>query len=139
MPEEQEKIVRKWHSMADPSDTLEVRRYQILLAARLHARCQEKTVRKTMSVLRELTLPEKLTVDEVVKFDPEVLANHISNLQYYNVKSQQIVKAAQEVKSRHGGIVPEDEFSLLQITGIGKTFADLLAFVNTREAHEKYK
>jgi endonuclease III len=137
--DEQDKIVRKWHSMADSSVSLEDRRYQILLAARLHARCQEPTVRKAMAVLRDLVKPETLSINEIIKLDPEVLANHITNLQYYNVKAAQIVKAANEIKSQHGGLVPEDEFSLLQITGIGKTFADLLAFVNTREAHERYK
>jgi endonuclease III len=140
-PEEQIKIIRKWHSMADPLASLEVRRYQVLLAARLHARCQEITVRKAVLKLREhfasLSETKTITVDEMAKSDPEELAIHISSLQFYNVKAKQIVKAAQEIQSRHGGIVPEDEFSLLQITGIGKTFADLLAFVNTREAHER--
>ena len=137
--DEQDTIVRKWHSMADPSASLENRRYQILLAARLHARCQEPTVRKAMAVLRDLVKPEELSVNEIIKFDPEVLANHITNVQYYNAKAAQIVKAAHEIKSQHGGLVPEDEFSLLQINGIGKTFADLLSFVNTREAHENFK
>ena len=137
--DEQDTIVRKWHSMADPSASLENRRYQILLAARLHARCQEPTVRKAMAVLRDLVKPEELSVNEIMKFDPEVLANHITNVQYYNAKAAQIVKAAHEIKSQHGGLVPEDEVSLLQITGIGKTFADLLSFVNTREAHENFK
>jgi endonuclease III len=76
-----------------------------------------------------------LTVDEVAKCDPEVLANLISNLQFYNVKARQVVQAACEIKSRFRGEVPEDQFSLTQITGIGKCFADLLAFVNTRERH----
>jgi len=139
-PEEQIRIIRKWHSMADPLASLEVRRYQILLAARLHARCQETTVRKAILKLREhfasLSEAKTITVDEMAKIDPEILASHICSLQFYNVKAKQIVKAAQEIQSRHGGIVPEDEFSLLQITGIGKTFADLLAFVNKRETHE---
>jgi endonuclease III len=140
-PEEQIKIIRKWHSMADPLASMEARRYQVLLAARLHARCQEITVRKAVLKLREhfasLSETKTITVDEMAKSDPEELAIHISSLQFYNVKAKQIVKAAQEIQSRHGGIVPEDEFSLLQITGIGKTFADLLAFVNTKEAHER--
>lgn len=140
-PEEQIKIIRKWHSMADPLASLEARRYQVLLAARLHARCQEITVRKAVLKLREhfasLSEAKTITIDEMAKSDPEELAIHISSLQFYNVKAKQIVKAAQEIQSRHGGIVPEDEFSLLQITGIGKTFADLLAFVNTKEAHER--
>ena len=139
-PEVQERVTRKWHSMADPSASLEDRRYQILLAARLHARCQEPTVRKAIQKLREhfeSRSKTTITVDEMAKSDPEDLAVHISSLQFYNVKAKQIVKAAQEIQSQHGGIVPEDELSLLQITGIGKTFADLLAFVNTREAHER--
>lgn len=141
-PEEQTRISVKWHSMADPSASLEDRRYQVLLAARLHARCQEPTVRKAMTVLQKhfASLPETstITVQRMAGVDPETLAGHISNLQFYNAKAKQIVKAAQEIQGRHGGIVPEDEFSLLQITGIGKTFGDLLAFVNTRENHEKH-
>ena len=140
-PEEQNKIIRKWHSMADPLASLEDRRYQILLAARLHARCQEPTVRKAMLKLREHFAPlseaKTISIEEMAMSDPEELAGHISNLQFYNVKAKQIVKAAQEIQSRHGSIVPEDELSLLQITGIGKTFADLLAFVNKRETHER--
>ena len=139
-PREQIKIIRKWHSMADPLAPLEVRRFQILLAARLHARCQEITVRKAMKKLREYfssrSETKTITVAEIAKSDPQELAIHISSLQFYNAKAKQIVKAAQEIQSRHGGLVPEDEYSLLQITGIGKTFADLLAFVNKRETHE---
>ncbi|VEU43383.1 unnamed protein product [Pseudo-nitzschia multistriata] len=141
-PEEQSKIIRKWQSMADSSAPLEVRRYQVLLAARLHARCQEVTVRKAMKTLRDyfssLAEPKMVTVSVMANIDPGLLASHISNLQFYNAKAKQIVKAAQELLERHRGIVPEDECSLLKITGIGKTFADLLAFVNTREAHKKF-
>ncbi|KAG7361578.1 DNA glycosylase [Nitzschia inconspicua] len=134
--EEQNKITKKWHSLADPSASLEVRRYQVLLAARLHARCQEPTVRKAMNALRE-AMPEGVSVETMAAVDAEVLAHCISNLQFYNVKAQQVVKAAQEIQSRFQGEVPEDEFSLSQITGIGKCFADLLAFVNTRKKHEE--
>jgi endonuclease III len=133
--EEQDRIIRKWHSLADPSAPLEVRRYQVLLAARLHARCQEPAVRKAMDVLRD-TFPD-LAASTLAKIDPEILAQRITNLQYYNVKAKQIVKAAQEIEINYNGIVPEDETSLLKITGIGKVFADLLAVVNTRAAHGK--
>jgi hypothetical protein len=133
--EEQSKITKKWHSLVDPDAPLEVRRYQVLLAARLHARCQEPTVRKAMMALRE-AMPQGVTVENMADVDPEVLATCISNLQFYNVKARQVVKAAQEINTRFGGKVPEDEWSLSKITGIGKCFADLLAFVNTRQKHE---
>lgn len=131
--EEQEKIVIKWLSLVDPSASLETRRFQVLLSALLHARCQEPSVRKAISTLRG-TFTE-LTASIVAQADPEILAQHITNLQYYNTKSQYIVKAAKEIEFNFGGIVPEDELSLLKITGVGKVFADLLSFVNTRENH----
>jgi hypothetical protein len=45
------------------------------------------------------------------------------------------VKDANKMKSQFAGMVPEDEHSLRQVTGVGKVFAGLLAFVNTRSAH----
>jgi hypothetical protein len=135
--EEQDRITNKWHSMADPVAPLEVRRFQVLVAARLHARCQEPTVRKAMKSLQDAFQDSSFSVDEVAKADPEVLAHYINNLQFYNVKAKQIVKAANEIKAQFQGMVPEDEHSLLQITGVGKVFADLLAFVNTRAAHSQ--
>jgi len=36
-----DEFVTKWQSFASPTSTLENRRYQILLSARLHARCTE--------------------------------------------------------------------------------------------------
>ena len=131
--EEQDRITQKWHSLADASAPLEVRRFQVLVAARLHARCQEPSVRKAMAVLRK-AFPA-LTASNLAQADPEVLAHHITNLQYYNVKAKQLVKVAQEIQTHHDGIVPEDEASLLKLTGVGKVFADLLAHVNTRAAH----
>lgn len=151
--EEQDIITRKWHSLADPLAPLEVRRFQVFVAARLHARCQEPSVRKAMSVLREAfgtpstttttTTSEEddgigLNVSTVARADPQVLALHLTNLQYYNVKAQHIVKAAKEIETEFHGRVPEDETSLLRLTGVGKVFADLLAFVNTRKIHQRF-
>ena len=168
--EEQQRITKKWQSLADPNAPLEVRRFQVLVASRLHARCQEPSVRKAMSELRQLfhdnnsssndgsniatsTTPATAADNDpnagessnvssgsyfhartVAKADPEVLAHYMSNLQFYNVKAKHIVEASKQIVAQFGGIVPEDEHSLLQIIGIGKTFADLLAFVNTRKA-----
>lgn len=84
---------------------------------------------------------DDLTVSSVVQADPEVLAFHLTNLQYYNTKAQQLVKAAKEIETDFHGIMPEDDASLLRLTGVGKVFADdLLAFVNTtREIHERFE
>lgn len=139
--DEQKRITKKWHSMVvDKTAPIEAKRFQVLVAARLHARCQESTVRKAMKSLSDKLAGSGnskggFTVQTIAASDAEVLASCITNLQFFNSKAEQIVKAAKEIKTRFGGIVPEDEHSLLQITGIGKCFADLLAFVNTRKAH----
>jgi HhH-GPD superfamily base excision DNA repair protein len=137
--EEQEGIVHKWHTMADPTASLEDKRFQILVAARLHARCQDGPVRKAMKELRSYfdSSNQQLTVKAMATADPDDLHTSIKNLQYYITKAANLVKAAQELKVRYGGRVPEDEHSLKQITGIGPVLADLLAFVNTRARHRE--
>jgi endonuclease III len=132
-PEEQERIRIKWHSLADPKAPLQVRRFQIFVAARLHAQCQEPVVRKTMEALREQFV--ELNVDALAQCDPEVLAVVLSSVQYYNTKAKHLVTASLEIQSRFQGKVPESEALLRQITGIGPVMADLLAFVNTVKAH----
>lgn len=140
--DEQERIVKKWHSLVDPEASLEDRRFQVLVAARIHARCQEGQVRKAMKELmtyfRENSAVGVLSVESMAAIeDPEVMVPCIRNLQYHNAKAKHLVKAAQEIKSQFRGKVPEDEFSLKQISGIGPVFADLLAFVNTKARHEE--
>jgi endonuclease III len=131
--DEQERIVQKWHSLADSSAPLETRRFQVLVAARLHARCQEPVVRKCMDALRQEYAP--LDAATLSRADPEKLAITLSSLQYYNVKAKHCVTAANQVQTQFQGIVPEQESELLKITGIGPVLADVLAFVNTIEAH----
>jgi endonuclease III len=134
--EEQLKIIQKWHAMADSTTPLEDRRFQVLVAARLHARCQEGPTRKAMKALRE-TFDGTLTVTSMAEADPEAFIPSITNLQYYSTKAKQLVKAAREIQAQFRGQVPEREHSLKQITGIGPVLADLLAFVNTRERHQE--
>ena len=149
-PEEQAKIVRKWHGLIDETASMEDKRFQVFVAARLHARCQEAQVRKAMIKLRayfasdpaaidgnenQQESPPSLSVHSMASADPEALLPAISNLQYHNTKAKQLVKAAQEIRTRYGGKVPKSEHSLKQITGIGPMIADLLAFVNTEAKH----
>jgi len=49
---ERQILISKWHSFADPNAPIEQRRFQVLVAARLHARCQEPVVLKAMDKLR---------------------------------------------------------------------------------------
>lgn len=132
-PEEQERIRIKWHSLAHSKAPLQVRRFQVLVAACLHVRCQEPVVRKVMEALQEQFV--ELNVDALANCDPEGLAIVLSSLQYYNTKAKHLVAASRQIKSQYRGKVPEAESLLRQITGIGPVMADLLASVNTVEAH----
>ena len=133
---EQEKIRHKWHSLADVTARLEDRRFQVLVASRLHARCQETVVRRCMKDLRD-AMGGQLTAVGLSKADPEVLSIILKSLQFYNVKSKQIVKAAQEILLHFDGKVPENEIDLQKITGIGPIMGDLLACINTRASYKK--
>lgn len=50
---ERQELISKWHKFADPNTPIEQQRFQVLVAARLHARCQEPVVLKAMDKLRK--------------------------------------------------------------------------------------
>ncbi len=47
-----EECIAKWHSFADHTAPIEYQRFQVMIAARLHARCHENSVKKAMEGLR---------------------------------------------------------------------------------------
>lgn len=125
-------VTTKWLSFVNPlTNDIEEKRFQIFVAARLHARCQDGQVRKAMNCLYEKICP--FTVQTIATSNTELISSCLSNLQYHNVKSEQIVKAAQVIIASYGGVVPEDENDLKTLPGIGPVFADLLSSINTRE------
>ncbi len=132
-------LIAKWHAFADPNTSVEQQRFQILVAARLHARCQANVVSKTMDRLRSFfneSFPYKgggLTVHSLAGADPQSdIAPLLSSILFGNVKANQIVQAARDVRSKFGGEVPESKCSLTDITGIGPKLAEVLAVVNRR-------
>lgn len=136
-PEEVDKVKAKWYGFLQQDDSIEDQRFQLLVAARLHARCQDKAVHHAMMELRKALRPLPFSARNIAKADPSVLQESIGNLLFYSVKSKQIVQAANEIVSRFDSQVPESESSLMTITGIGPVFADLLATINTRAAHRQ--
>lgn len=146
--DEQERIRVKWQGLADPHAPLEVRRFQVLVAARLHAQSKEPIVKAAMDNLRKHfsdTSNNAEEVDEVMaclcakslsRADPKVIALLIPSVLFANTKSDHIVKAASEVCSRFGGIVPQSRHGLMELTGIGPKLADILHFANSRTSYE---
>ena len=149
--DEQERVVEKWHSMmvvndnnaaSDEASTMEDQRWQIFVAARLHARCQDGPVRRAMKNLHACLCPAHgptLSVSLLATVDPLVWTESIKNLQYYPTKARHIHQAAQEIIQNFQAKVPERAADLKTLTGIGPVLADLLAFVNTRKVHEERK
>lgn len=140
--EELIECMQKWQSMAVEDAPLEVRRFQVLVAARLHAQSQEPVVRKAMKALHEYfyhTSDESkfLCCESLSKADPEIISNIISSVLFANVKSKHIVQAAREVKTTFHGIVPTSQHGLKSITGIGPHLAELLFYVNSPKAFAK--
>jgi hypothetical protein len=135
---DQERVAAKWQSLCDPATTsLETRRFHLLIAARLHAQTQEPTVRHAMRALFARFPGEALTPSTVASLAPDELTAIFPFVHFATSKASQLVTASKEILQRHKGVVPGTLASLKGITGIGPKFADLLEFVNCKEAHEK--
>ena len=61
----QAEVIEKWLSLSDPTASVTIRRFQTLVAARLHARVQESSVRVAM---------KNLIISEGVHFDVQTFA-----------------------------------------------------------------
>ena len=70
---ERQILISKWHSFADPNAPTEQRRFQVLVAARLHARCQEPVVLKAMDKLSTY-FDEKSMFDSISGGDVDAMA-----------------------------------------------------------------
>ena len=138
-------LIKKWHSFSDATAPIEERRFQVLIAARIHARCQEPIVHKAMQRLKDYFSKQEETNDGtsqslsaqcLSKCDPENdIAPLLSSVLFGNVKAQHIVQAAQDVLSKFRGQVPESMTSLQDITGIGPKLSQILNIVNKRDTY----
>jgi hypothetical protein len=145
---EQQKEIEKWHTLVslfqqttladeDEETRMERRRFHLLVATLLHARCQEPCVRKAISQLHMAL--GAITVSSLAQCTVETIQPHITNLQYHNTKAKYIIAAScYLVEHCPQGRVPRDVASLLKVPGIGPLFADLHAFVNTQSLHLQY-
>ena len=136
---EQRKIlIAKWHSFASPTVPTEEKRFQVLLAARLHARVQEPVVYKAMDRLRShfAEKGEKLTCTTLARCEVEEIAPLFSSVLFGNTKAKHIIQASKDLM-RFGGRVPETMIGLQSITGIGPQLSEILYIVNRRSSYDK--
>mmetsp|Transcript_30063 Transcript_30063/g.71548 ORF Transcript_30063/g.71548 Transcript_30063/m.71548 type:complete len:295 (-) Transcript_30063:10-894(-) len=135
---EQRKIlIAKWHSFASPTAPTEERRFQVLLAARLHARVQEPIVYKAMDRLRRhfADKGENLTCTTLARCEVEEIAPLFSSVLFGNTKAKHIIQASKDLM-RFGGRVPETMIGLQSITGIGPQLSEILYTVNRRSSYD---
>ncbi len=148
------KCRRKWQSFADEDAPIQIKRFQVLIAARLHCQAHESTVRKAMVDLRKLFSNQSgdatetkssiqcesdqpyLCPNSLSTASPDEISKIISSVLFANVKSKQIIQAANEIKSQFHGNVPETIKGMQMITGIGPKLAQLLFYVNSMAAYE---
>lgn len=142
--EHRKELINKWHSFSDATAPIEERRFQVLIAARIHARCQEPIVHKAMQRLRDYFATQEepngtaqsLSAQCLSQCDPENdIAPLLSSVLFGNVKAQHVVQAAQDVLSKFRGQVPESMTSLQDITGIGPKLSEILNIVNRRDTY----
>ncbi|GMI52363.1 hypothetical protein TeGR_g11780 [Tetraparma gracilis] len=137
-PPARSSIIRKWLSLASPSaPSIEARRFQVLVAARLHARCREPVVREAMRAMHG-RFPGLCAGDLAGGLEVEELAAVFPSVHFGKSKAEQIIKFSNEVLSQFAGRVPSTVSGLKELTGIGAKFADLLAYVNTEEKHRRF-
>lgn len=140
---EQRQEIEKWHSLVRlfekkppfDDDEVEPRRFHLLVATLLHARCQEPCVRQ--AILRWNAAFDDISVPTVAQCTVEEIQPHFRNLQYHRTKAQYIIAAAQHLLRYCQGVVPTEAAALLALPGVGPLFADLLAFVNAPAVHEQ--
>lgn len=149
---DQNACISKWHSFSDEHAPIQVRRFQVMIAARLHCQAHESSVRSAMLALRTLysnahdndggngnvsgtrhdsNTHTYLCPETLAEADPQDIAKIISSILFANVKSKQIVQAAKEIKSQFRGHVPETKHGMKLVTGIGPKLAGLLYHVNS--------
>lgn len=123
----EEPCIEKWHSFARDTSDLQSKRFEILVAARLHARAQEKVVRAALENLRKEL--GKLTVEAMADADVSKVAETIKNVHFNNAKARQLVQAANFIRTRCYGELPVGKARLMRVPGIGPMLAELLASV----------
>jgi len=130
------RCIAKWHSFADSSASLEVQRFQIFVAARLHAQAQVPVVVEAMKSISEhfaeTIPPAAFTAETMSNMDALVLASWIPSVHFGTSKAKQIVQASQQLVEQFNGQIPESESELQRLTGIGPSLAAILSRVNAR-------
>uniref|UniRef100_A0A7S2ESG7 HhH-GPD domain-containing protein n=1 Tax=Ditylum brightwellii TaxID=49249 RepID=A0A7S2ESG7_9STRA len=132
--EQQIKIRTKWQNFSNPNHPIEIRRFHLWVAAKLHVRAHETIVTKAMVAIRSF-FSSDFTVQQIAEAKQEEIAQVISFVNMPNSKAKHLIRGSLDIVKDWGGDVPEKVEDLMKITGIGPKLAEILSVVNRRDAY----
>ena len=125
---ERYKGVIEWFSKYGPMAETELRYadpFQLLIAVILSAQCTDKRVNMITPALYE-AFP---TVESLAAASIDGVYEYIKSVSYPNNKSKHLVGMAQMLLSEFGGQVPSEVDELIQLPGVGRKTANVIASV----------
>ena len=99
--------------------------YELLFATRLAAQCTDKRVNLvTPALFAAYSTPQQMALAT-----PDDIFEYIHSVSYPNNKSRHLVGMAQMLCERYDGEVPADIDQLMQLPGVGRKTANVIASV----------
>lgn len=95
---------------------------QLMVCVILSAQATDKGVNKITPALFE----KYKTVQDFASEKPEVLSKYVSSINFYNSKTERIIKACNFVIENYNGELPKDIDLLVKIPGIGRKSANVI-------------
>lgn len=99
--------------------------YQLICAVILSAQCTDKRVNMTTPALFE-RFPD---AESMSKADVAEVKEIIKSISYPNSKAEHLVDMARGLMEKHGGEVPRGIDSLMELSGVGRKTANVVASV----------
>lgn len=96
--------------------------YQLLVAVVLSAQSTDVGVNKaTRALFREVTTPQQM-----VDLGEEGLKQHIKTIGLFNAKARNVIALSEILVRDHGGEVPQDRDTLVELPGVGRKTANVV-------------
>lgn len=99
--------------------------FQLIVAVALSAQTTDKSVNLVTPALFE-KYPD---AEALAAAEPEEVSEYIKRIGMYKTKAKNIVGMAQMLVEKHGGQVPEDYDSLVELPGVGRKTANVVLSV----------
>lgn len=99
--------------------------YELMVAVVLSAQCTDKRVNMiTPELFKRFPTPKQLA-----ETDPEEVYEYIRSCTYPNSKAKHLVELAKKITTDYNGVVPGDVDQLLNLPGVGRKSANVIASV----------